>query len=180
MKKIIYFGLILVLSSTFNRCTQKEIEEPDVPEWSKFKTLMNGEIWETGAAAFITNQQDRIFIQANVANAAGFLREEFRIFYLPIKVDTYTLFTTAGAEGKLPVASYNTVSDDGDVTEDRFILLQEEDNYFKINSIKSDTTEISGQFQMTFVRNPIDKIDNFSLPDTIRFTNGITRLFVIK
>ena len=48
--------------------------------------------------------------------------------------------------------------------------------YERTTSIDLHNMEMNGVFEMTFARDPNDYIDNQSLPDTIRFTNGSFRI----
>ncbi len=59
---------------------------------------------------------------------------------------------------------------DGDVIEDRFVIFENEDNFIDIQTLDTIEMILIDSFKVTFIRDVSDRIDNLSLPDTIRFT----------
>lgn len=84
---------------------------------------------------------------------------------------TYTWYASV-ENNEVVSARYTTFCCDGDVVEDRYIVLDNDTNYIELTTINSETGEIKGNFEVTLVRDPDDDVTNASLPDTINFTNG--------
>lgn len=169
-------NILLILFILLNSC-----EEPELYEWSKLNALLNDKSWEASAIAVEqTIKRDSVFIQATVFNTDGYLREIMTLSYLPIKIGRYPVFSRFNAVSSNLKAKYATISDDGDVVEDRFNVFEADNNFVEILSVNQQNKEIQGSFQLTFIRDQSDKIENPSLPDTIRFINGTFRIRIVK
>lgn len=180
MRNIIYLILILIFSFINNSCEKDGNNNPEIPEWSKVTALKNGEIWEASAVAF-KYEQDTVLIQIQVRNQAGYLRESLIVRNLPIRVGNYLIYKRIPNSNQLNTnASFNTISDDGDVVEDRFVVLESQNNYIEIKQVDLTNMEMSGTLQITFIRDSLDTIDNPSLGDTIFFTDGVFRLKIVE
>lgn len=59
----------------------------------------------------------------------------------------------------------------GDVSGERYEVLESEDNFLVIDSYEEQSREISGSFQVTFVIQPDARLTHW-YPDTLRFTGG--------
>jgi hypothetical protein len=126
-----HFYLIIIFIAFLHSC-----EEPESYEWSKFMALFNGNPWEVYAAGIETEgRKDTIVIQATVFNTEGHLREMLLLSNLPIETGNYPVLRYEGTMDNRLKATYTTFSDDGDVVEDRFNILETEDNYFTVSSI---------------------------------------------
>lgn len=187
MRNIIYLLLLLTFSFTNNSCDKEENNKPEIPEWaewSKITALKNGEIWAAGAIARIDERhnKDSVTIQIYVHDQAGYLREGLTVGYVPIKVGLFTVYRMNHnyTDDTKITATYTTISDDGDVVEDRFVVLESQNNYIEIKQADLTNMEMSGNLQITFIRDSLDTIDNPSLGDTIFFTDGVFRLKIVE
>ena len=180
MRNIIYLILILTFSFINSSCEKDENNNPEVPEWSKVTAIKNGEIWQTSSVAIIANNKDSAIIQANVLNSFGYWRESLLLSYVPVKEGLYTIYRRNHIDDIKISAAYTTFSDDGDVVEDRFVVLESQNNFIEIKNVDLTNMEMSGTLQITFIRDTLDTIDNPSLADTIFFTEGVFRLKIVE
>ncbi|SHI93270.1 hypothetical protein SAMN05444280_10850 [Tangfeifania diversioriginum] len=158
----------------------KENIERQVPEWSKVKAQKDGQYWEAEAIAYrveIGSSYKIGEIQANIFNEYGFLRENLSTGNIDPLIGKQKI---PGSRTDTLYSRYITIMADGDVTEDQFIVLEDEDNFIDIQQLDMDKMEMSGIFQVTFVRDANDRITNPSLPDTIRFTEGEFHLKIVN
>ena len=177
--KIIYFILIASLINFLIAGCKKDKTESRYPEWSEVRTLKNGQIWKSNAFAQIDKKRSGVIsIPANISNNFGELREVLMLGDIPFELGKYTLLKKILNSDILEIyASYTTLTADGDVVEDRYDVLEEENNFIEIDTIDLTNMKMSGNFQVTFVRDPNDHVSNPSLPDTIRFNEGV---FILK
>jgi len=180
MRNIFYLILLLIISFTNHGCKKEENNNPEIQDWCKITASKNGLKWEASAGA-IKKRQDTVIVQILVRNQAGYLRESLIIRNLPIAVGNYVIYKRILNSNQLNTyASYNTISDDGDVIEDMFDVLESENNYIEIKKVDLTNMEMSGTLQITFIRNALDPIDNPSLGDTIFFTDGVFRIRILN
>jgi hypothetical protein len=172
---------LLVVISIFIRCERIK-PEPRVPEWSKAIALRNSQQWEAYAVARVNKKRSHLVsIPANIYNDMGFWRESLGLAFIHFKTGKYVLYRHLLNQDTLRIyASYATISDDGDVVEDRFVVWEEENNFVEIESIDTVNMIMRGRFQVTFIRDPRDYVTNPGLPDTMRFTNGFFNLKIEK
>lgn len=168
--KAIYFMLI---ASLIIGC-KKDKTESIYPEWSKVNALKNDKIWKAKASAQIVKRNSGLIaIPADVYNDYGELREVLIFDYVPFEPGKYTLLKRIKNSESLRIyAGYTTFTADGDVVEDRYDVLEEENNFIEIDAVDRANLKMSGTFRVTFVRDPNDYVSNPSLPDTIRFSEG--------
>jgi hypothetical protein len=122
----------------------------------------------------------RVSIQAYLQNTFGYWREGLYFANISRKVGRQELLRRIPNSAIDTIFStYTTFSDDGDVVEDRFAVLEDEDNFIDIQHLDMDKMEMTGIFQVTFVRDSNDYITNPGLPDTIRFTEGEFNLKIV-
>jgi len=176
-----YIILFFTFAFTNNSCEKEENSNPEIPEWSKVTALKNGEIWQTSSVAIVdNNRKDRVIIQANVLNSSGYWRESLKLRNVPIKEGLFAVYRRNYTDDKEISATYTTFSDDGDVVEDRFIVLESQNNFIEIENVDLSSMEMNGNLQITIVRDSLDPIDNPSLADTIFFADGVFRLKIIE
>jgi len=121
-----------------------------------------------------------LVIQANVLNSSGYWRESLKLRNVPIKEGLFAVYRRNYTDDKEISATYTTFSDDGDVVEDRFIVLESQNNFIEIENVDLSSMEMNGNLQITIVRDSLDPIDNPSLADTIFFADGVFRLKIIE
>ena len=175
MKSYYTFFLVVLM---FQLGCDKDNVERQVPEWSKVNVQKNGQYWVTEAVAInrITGSDTNIEIQANIANEYGFLREHLSLGNIDPLIGKQKI---PGSRTDTLYSRYTTFMADGDVVEDRFVVLEDEDNFIDIQLLDMDKMEMTGIFQVTFARDPNDHITNPNLPDTFRFTEGEFHLKII-
>lgn len=180
--KIIYFILVASLINCLIISCKKDKTESKLPEWSEVKALKNGQIWKSNAFAHIDKKKSGLIaIPAEVFNNHSELREVLIFDYVPFETGKYTLLKRIKDSQNIDIyAGYTTFSSDGDVVEDRYDVLEEENNFIEIETIDRADMKMSGTFRCTFVRDPNDHVDNPSLPDTIRFDDGGFILKIIE
>lgn len=179
--KIYYIFFLIALILQFG--CNKENEESQIPVWSKVTALKNLQNWETQTIALKDSigKDSRVSILATLENEFGYLREVLGFTIINIKLGRHELFPYTHPTANDSISTnYTTISDDGDVVEDRFVVLENEDNFIDIQHLDMDKMEMTGTFQVTFVRDINDPITNPSLPDTIRFTKGEFNLKIVK
>jgi len=146
-----------------------------LPDLSKITSKKNGQLWETNAVAFITNRGSvsKVSIPSTVRNEFGYEREYLHFGYIPLQLGSHNLVSfLPNSMVDTIYSSYTTLSDDGDVVEDRFVVFSGELNYIYFTTIDTINMKLCGNFQVAFIRDINDPIDNPNLPDTICFTEG--------
>lgn len=155
-------------------CGKDNQEEAETFEMTAKK---NGKEWIADRCSYMIIDDNNIVVIGEIVNDIGYLREYFICNYIPLEIGEHVLLRRILNSPKDTIySSYTTVSDDGDVVEDRFVVLENEDNFIKIDTIDFMNEKITGSFQVTFVRDTNDYITNPDLPDTIRFTDGEFKL----
>lgn len=185
MRNITYLILILTFSFISNSCEKEENNNPEIPEWaewSKITALKNGETWEADAMASIDERhnKDSVTISGYIFNSNSYLRQALSIGCVPLKVALYNVYRRNYTNDIRVSATYTTFSDDGDVVEDRFVVLESQNNFIDIKNVDLTNMEMSGTLQITFIRDSLDTIDNPSLADTIFFTDGVFRIKITE
>ncbi|MBL7825046.1 MAG: hypothetical protein JNJ57_00330 [Saprospiraceae bacterium] len=97
--------------------------------------------------------------------------ESFYIFKIPKKTGKFQLErTTTQDNDNKTGAFYYTLSDQGDVLEEVYILEESADNFIDVTYYQQETS--AGSFNATFIIDPDRGKTNPSSPDTIRITHG--------
>lgn len=181
--------LILIAGSLQLACVYEHLA-PDVPTWGSASALVNKEKWGSIYPGFfqairaiggtygtaIPCQNEYYMISIDLYNNNAFHRESFDFVKVPFTKGKHNItdfnFQCVVDE---PVAygSFWTLGNDGDVSQDNYDVLETEDNYIVIDFYNTNTQEVKGSFQVTFVINRRSANNPSSLPDTLRFTNGI-------
>ena len=183
--KILKLGLfVFFVSIIFIRCerNKQELLIEKTPKWSKAVALKNGQSWKSYALAWVNKKNPGIVtILTDVYNDFGYLRESLYFIELPYKTGHYILRKKNYNIDTLKTYSfYATSCDDGDVSEDYFDLVEEENNFVEIKTIDPANMIMSGTFQATFVRDTSDFVTNPSLPDTFRFEKGYFYMKIVE
>jgi hypothetical protein len=164
--------LLFVFFVLFLSCNK---DEEQLPDWSEITAKKNGIHWNTKAIAFFhyIDSIPQISISANVLNKNGEMRENLYFGNNPFELGR-NIISIRNDNSKINniYSSYTTLSHDGDVVEDRFVVYDKEENFISIITIDTVNLKLCGNFQVTFIRDINDPIDNTNLPDTMRFTDG--------
>ncbi len=148
--------------------------EPDF-SFGKATAERNAESWKAqGVAKYNKPHGIGIDFIFDVFNEVGELRQRLTFGKVPIDVVSVALKnSSAQSNDTITRASFKTVSSDGDVLEDIYLVLEDSiQSHIEILSIDSDTNWIKGAFMATFIIDPNRPKFNPNNPDTIRFTNG--------
>lgn len=190
MKYIRLFLVRLLIASALPLACVYEHLAPDVPTWGSASALVNNEKWGARYPGFfqtirairgtygtaIPCKNEYYYIRADIYNNSAFLRESIRFVKVPfIKGKHKIIDFDFQCIDNEPVAYgyFSTSSDDGDVSQDDYDVLETADNFIIIDSFDTNKEEVKGSFQITLVINRRSLNDPSPLPDTLRFTNGI-------
>ena len=134
---------------------------------------LNGERWEAkGNYSPNKPYNIRFNVRFEVYNNSGELREKLLLYKVPFEVGRHLLsVTTNRTKDDLIGARFWTISDDGDVIDNRYRLYDPAENTIMI--IKADTIRniLKGEVNATFLVDPNDVEDTDI--DTIRIENGL-------
>ena len=195
MKQLVYvFSFIIFLIMAC--CTKEEF--PDNCKGFSAGTYKHGYSFAKGSykdfgdyAIFIRDRiadtinggwiHDKIEKSISLNSIDEFCAEKIRIGIKNIKLninDTITLkYSHLGLSQEYPTADLDFI--DADAVLEQYDLIKNVYNWIIIDSINSDTTEIKGQFKLSFVTNyepylngEKERWDDPKRPDTLRFTNG--------
>ncbi len=182
--------LLIMFAGSFQLACVYEHLAPDVPTWGSASALVNKEKWGSRYPGFfqtiraikgtygtaIPCQNEYYYIRADIFNNSAFLRESIHFIKVPFTKGKHKIidFDFQCVDNE-PVAygSFWTSSSDGDVSQDNYDVLETADNYIVIDFYNTNTMEVKGSFQVTLVINRRSLNDPSTLPDTLRFTNGL-------
>jgi hypothetical protein len=167
----------------------KEDVGPKGPSWGTFDVLINGAKWnrtyhngyqrvlgsEGGYSTAKPCQNTFYEVGSAIYNKDAFIREGLDFIKVPLIPGRYKVikFSFECNENDPVYADFGTYSDDGDVVQDLYEVLESEENYITIESFESKNREVKGKFQVTFIIHQRSVNDPSNLPDTLRFTNGV-------
>jgi len=162
---------MILLTCVFvsNGCEKEENNKR--PEWSKFTALKNGEKWEASAIAHIeTDSKDTAIIQIANYYHDGNMSEALIIKNIPTQIGKSILFSND--DDIRPKTSYYLLSGI-DVINARYKVDGSHNNFIEIQDVSISNKEMSGIFQLTFIR------DHQQFRDTITFSKGSFRIKII-
>jgi hypothetical protein len=178
---------LLIGASLFVSC-QKDIEYPQGPiyepgpqtlGWSTSEK--NGLPFESsGFAIRPSGFSEEIFtVDFRTYTDWGALRETIGVVGFEYRLGRYDVVENIDfnsiVNSKQVTASYGTLSDDGDVLEDSYVIDERGDNWATITAIDTIDGEvvIRGAYNLHFkFKNNRDKV-NEANPDHVRFTDGV-------
>ena len=182
------FLYTIIVSVFVSACTYENLG-PEEPTWGTLDVLVNGKKWGERYPGYyqivraqkgisgnaIPCQNEYYFLRSELYNRNAWLREDLNFIKTPLVAGKYKVidFSFVCNETDPVYGSFYTISDDGDVLQDRYDVLESEDNYIVIDSYDPKTLEIRGSFQVTFIIEMRSLNDPSDLADTLRFTNGI-------
>lgn len=184
MHRLLYISLGLVCLCA----CKKDKNRPEVPSWGTLSASINKASWTNtypkGYQTVMGNQGEystaipcingAYAIGSSLYNENGYLRQTLGFIKIPLDKGRYKIakFIFECNESDPPYATFTTTSDDGDVGQDNYAVLDIPDNYLEILSYDPKSGEIKGKFQVTFVIERRSLNDPSNLPDTLRFENG--------
>jgi hypothetical protein len=97
---------------------------------------------------------------------------------IPSASGRYNLHNTSGQSIDTITGSlFITSSDDGDVTEDIYLVLENpNESYVEVESYDQSTRWVVGKFTATYYIKPVRPKTNLNNPDTLRCENGEFRV----
>ena len=165
---LLFFAYLALLLS----CRKEKKPKVDFTYTGTLSAIKNGINWS--AKVRFVNENDSIYIEANVYNEFNYLRQTLAFFKIPKTIGIHLLkkFTPLN---NLTSSTYGTSQDDGDVSCDNFTLdTLRMNNYIKVTSIDNIAKTIRCEFVSTyFIDNISGRKCNPNEVDTIKFTNGI-------
>ena len=152
-------------------------EKPDFSlELGKARHLLNG-IETTPAKVRILDNitfPTTLDLQFNTNDADGFPLTSLSFFKIPKKEGKYTLQQTVNNIDSNKIgAAYFTLSNQGDVLEEYYVIDESKsDNFIDISYYSKKEKEIAGSYNITMVINPDRGKNNPASPDTIHVSSG--------
>jgi len=177
--------LLLLLSLSFIHCKKDKTTAPtdQFPVYQSgdlspgyVEGIRSGQNWLASAAGIQhTDSTNYITVRALTYSEAGFRREKLSINKVPKKTGTYLVNSNEGVYDGMVDVFFRTLTDDGDVGDDRFVFdTTATDNFVEVIEYDSTSNTMKGRFTLSFILSPIDiGRDNPNYPDAIRFTDGV-------
>lgn len=166
MKYLLNFSCIILLIC-LSSCDKDKFE----PDYSggKATAIMNGDMW-VGQGRGFGNVHDIGFdFYFDIYNNFGHLRENLSFQKIPKIVGEYALHNSN--KDSLPRCTYYTLSDDGDVLDDIYRVVESEsESTITVHSYDESKRLLKGEFRVKLYIDP--ERQNSTNPDTIIFENG--------
>src|SRR5690606_31967028 len=110
----------------------------------------------------------------------GERRQNLSFRTIPAKGGIYPLFNTSGqTQDSLSGCNFFTLSHDGDVLEDVYIVDEAEAaSFVTVHSYDEASRLLSGEFRVKLFRDPNDNISNPDNPENIVFENGRFQVWI--
>ncbi len=170
MEKLLKLSFIFLLLGLL-AC--KDNFKPDFTG-GKAIALKNGEEWTGQGRGAVNNQGLEVGIDMyyNVFDKIGQLRQSLVFISVPVESGEYNLFETSGqSTDSLSRCNFYTLSFDGDVLEDIYIVVESEstitvDDYTDCNRL------LTGSFGVKLYIDPNQPKMNSANPDTLIFESG--------
>jgi|SRR5690606_29552198 len=169
MKQVHFFSII-ILSIIVSSCDKTD------NDFSKGKAtaLRNGELWTGQGRGSVNNFGIGVNFVFEVFNKNGELRQVLGFSKIPTNSEKYILRNTnTQLPDSISGCHFTTISDDGDVVEDRYLIYESEDeSYVTVLNYDETSRRLKGEFKLKFYIDPKRPKSNPINPDTIVFTNG--------
>lgn len=168
MLKLVSFTFFLLLISC-----NKDNFKPDY-SGGKATALKNGHDWIGQGRGTLNNFGIGIDMGYDVFDDIGQLRQRLSFRKIPKDLGVYKVFNTSSqSQDSISGCSYNTISFDGDVVEDRYKVVESE-NESTVTVLDYNDSErlLSGEFRVKLHIDPNRPKTNPNNPDTIVFENG--------
>lgn len=146
------------------------------PDYSQGKAtaIRNGESWIAQGRGSINNFSIGVDFTFEVFNKAGSLRQGLDFSKIPASPGTYYLRKISGqSQDSIPRCLYSTISDDGDVLEDTYLVYEfENESYLTVSNYDMSNRVLKGEFRIKFFIDPQYPKSNPKDPDTLLFEKG--------
>lgn len=144
------------IHTLFAGLTACQEDEPTAPvSEAQVSVLLNGERWQPqevragNAPCF----PDRLGLVMDYYNEAGLLRQGFSMQNFPLELGKHPIyrarFNQEDCFSDHIWSSYDTLTDDGDVLNDFYQVVEQADNHLIITAYDSLTQALEGTFQAT-------------------------------
>lgn len=136
---------------------------------------LNGREWKATKVRCISNQpcyNGKLGFELLRSNSQGFLREIIHFGNIRPLISRFQLEprNDYNSCNDTLYASFGTLTDDGDVTEDAYEIIDGPHNFLTIDYYNENTKVLAGTFELAFKKIPRPSTPH--TPDTIRITNG--------
>lgn len=168
--------LLVLLSIAIVTCKDKEMTEPKNIYYGTGSANLSGYFWagKTRTKFFNTCNNGSMNIIIDEYNNE-IQKSELVIQAVPLSKGDFYLKLYKNVPCDSLATSFNTRISDGDVAGNFYKLLTSDSiqDWLNITTFNDESLEFNGEFQASFYRDTsLPKFD-FSLPDTLVFTNGI-------
>ena len=171
MRTIILCTLLLSLFSCHK--DDMPIYQAGDMEHGSLNACRNGKNWEASGTVYrYLGKVDTFGLGGSTYTEEGSWREALGIGEVPLRVGKYTVSKnplSGGFFGK-PVAGYSTMTSDGDVLEDIYLLDEDCNNYIKVTKLDTIANKVAGYFELHFVVQQPKKGEQNS--EEVYFKNG--------
>ena len=168
MKQVHFF--LIILSIIVSSCDKTDYDFSR----GKATALRNGEYWIGQGRGSVNNMGIGVNFAFEVFNKKGELRQVLGFSKIPTFPYKYFVKNTnRQLSDSIPGCHFTTISHDGDVVEDMY-LVYESDDESNVTVINYDETNrrLKGEFRLKFYIDPKSPKTNPNNPDTIVFTKG--------
>lgn len=136
--------------------------------------MRNGEYWIGQGRGSVNNMGIGVDFGYEVFSKEGILRQGLDFNKIPLNKGIYAVKNTDWqSKDTIPGCQFTTISHDGDVVEDIY-LVHESDDESNVTVINYDETSrrLKGEFRLKLYIDPKSPKTNPNNPDTIVFTKG--------
>ncbi len=151
----------------------KDRFKPDYTN-GKATAIRNGKHWEGQGRGTENNLGIGLNMYYDVFNEYGELRQRLAFSKIPKISGVIPLFITSSqSEDSISGVRFTTFSHDGDVVEDRYLVVENfEKSNITVESYDESTRLFTGRFKATFYIDPVRGKRDPNNPDTVRFEVG--------
>ncbi|MDX1719239.1 MAG: hypothetical protein R3353_03705 [Salegentibacter mishustinae] len=177
MKKIVLVMLSIgmLLSCSNDDEDNRLTESPNPIDSGLARAQKNGKDWQSHIYAIQRNETSDYFgIILSVYDGEGIRRQSLGFINLEKDTLTATVKRSSNTDDRLNAAIFATLAADGDVLCDVFEVYEPDSltNTITITEFNEQTKEVSGTFNVTFIKDTERRPCDPDAPEFVRFTNG--------
>ncbi|MDP1813484.1 MAG: hypothetical protein Q8K92_03465 [Leadbetterella sp.] len=162
-------ALIPILALIFSGCDKTDPPVDNSPYWGTCSAIVNGENWEGDPVAGVNiNHGNGVDLIIDSLDKYGIKRSVLGIMKVPLKIGTYPIVVTTPQVNDGKVGAINAPLEDDIVLGYYKVLELDSSSYITLTSYDSVSNEISGIFDITFLKEQGGSL----YPDTLRFRDG--------